>query len=162
VGGRLIVSAQMQNSRRKIAGSVFLKKFAIKGVERRNASTGRVERADTSFDKLTMNFSDDDGVISISNGVVKGPALGATMYGTVNMRQKHLRLTGVYIPAYAVNNLFSRLPVIGRALGNRKNEGLLGITYKIKGSLKDPKVIVNPASVLAPGALRKIFEFGRN
>lgn len=162
VGGRLIISAQIMNDRRKIAGSVFLKKFAIKGVERRNTSSGKIERADTSFDKLTMNFSDTDGVISISNGVVKGPALGATMYGTVNMRNKNLRLTGVYIPAYAVNNLFSRLPVIGRALGNRKNEGLLGITYKIKGNLKDPKVFVNPASVLAPGALRKIFEFGRN
>ncbi|MCV6547049.1 MAG: DUF3971 domain-containing protein [Cohaesibacter sp.] len=161
VGGRLAVSAELAKGWKEIRGSVFLKNFAIKGAARRDASSGQLQRSNTSFDKLTLNFSNKEGIVSVSQGVVKGPVLGATMSGTLDMRQKIVRLTGVYIPAYAVNNLFSRLPVIGRALGNRKNEGLLGITYKIKGAMDNPKVIVNPASMLAPGALRKIFEFGR-
>ncbi|MCT4655245.1 MAG: DUF3971 domain-containing protein [Cohaesibacter sp.] len=160
-GGRLSVSLQLQKGWEQLTGSVFLKKFYIKGNQRKNANN-QGGANNTQFDKLTLNFSSSGGAYTISKGAVKGPALGATIYGTMNMATKQLALTGTYIPVYAVNNLFSRLPVIGRALGNRKNEGLLGVTYKIKGTMQKPKVIVNPASVLAPGALRKLFEFKRN
>jgi hypothetical protein len=44
-------------------------------------------------------------------------------------------------------------------LGGRQGEGLVGITFAIKGSLTDPSVFVNPMSVMTPGIFRQIFEF---
>jgi hypothetical protein len=44
-------------------------------------------------------------------------------------------------------------------LGGRQGEGLVGITFAIKGSLDDPSVLVNPMSVMTPGIFRQIFEF---
>lgn len=160
LGGRLALSVLLEDGLRKISGTVFLKDFNLGGqVQKGDARSAEPERVNSNFNKFTMGYRGEDGVISISNGIIKGPVLGATISGKLDMIRRQLALSGTYIPAYGVNNIFSRLPLIGRALGNRKNEGLLGITYKIEGSVSNPTVIVNPASILAPGALRKIFEF---
>jgi hypothetical protein len=39
------------------------------------------------------------------------------------------------------------------------NEGLLGITYEVVGQPNAPVLRVNPISAVAPGLLRKFFEF---
>ena len=39
------------------------------------------------------------------------------------------------------------------------NEGIFGITYEVTGSTGNPRPIVNPISAIAPGLLRKFFEF---
>jgi hypothetical protein len=39
------------------------------------------------------------------------------------------------------------------------NEGLLGITYEVAGAPNAPVLRVNPISAVAPGLLRKFFEF---
>ena len=160
VGGRLAMSATLSKGWETVAGSVHLTNFYVQGqVQKTRSKKSTVERVNSKFDKFNVSYSGNKGVYSLNRGVVKGPALGATVGGTIDMRNRQLSLSGTYIPVYAVNNIFSRLPILGRALGNRKNEGLLGITYKIKGSMANPKIFVNPASLLAPGALRKMFEF---
>ena len=160
LGGRLALAITLENGWDQISGSVFLKDFSIGGlVQREQSQKSTTERVNTNFDKFSMTYNGKDGVYSLHNGVAKSTALGATVSGTVDMRNKTLRLQGTYIPAYGLNNVFSRLPIIGRALGNRKNEGLLGLTYRIKGEIANPKIIINPASLLAPGVLRKLFEY---
>ena len=47
-----------------------------------------------------------------------------------------------------------------RFLGGGSNEGLIGVTYEIVGTPGQPVLRVNPISAMAPGVLRKIFEFG--
>jgi len=42
-------------------------------------------------------------------------------------------------------------------LGGGRQEGLLGLSYRITGSAANPMLNVNPLSVLAPGFLREIF-----
>lgn len=160
VGGRLALSVALKKGLDTISGTVFLKDFKISGqVERRQSSRSTTQTVDSRFDSFTVQFAGENGVFSIWQGMLKGPILGATVDGAIDMKTRSLDLSGTYIPAYKVNNIFSRLPIIGRALGNRKDEGLLGITYVVKGDMANPTLIVNPASLLAPGALRKMFEF---
>jgi hypothetical protein len=49
--------------------------------------------------------------------------------------------------------------VIGTLLGNGRDRGLLGITFKVTGSIDKPQLTVNPLSLIAPGVFRQIFEF---
>jgi hypothetical protein len=70
-----------------------------------------------------------------------------------------MSIPGTFMPAYGVNRLFGELPIVGALLGNGRDRGLIGITYKLAGSAKQPQVIVNPISVIAPGIFRSIFEF---
>jgi hypothetical protein len=68
-------------------------------------------------------------------------------------------MTGTFMPAYGLNSLFGQLPIIGAILGNGRDRGLLGITFKMVGSFEAPKLTVNPLSLIAPGVFRNIFEF---
>ncbi len=72
------------------------------------------------------------------------------------MMSVHLR--GTLIPLYGANNLLGQLPVVGLFLGGEK-EGLVGVTYEVVGKPGNPVLHVNPLSALAPGLLRKVFEF---
>jgi hypothetical protein len=63
------------------------------------------------------------------------------------------------VPLYGLNSAFGAIPILGRVLVGRQGEGVVGITFAIKGKLDDPTVLVNPMSVMAPGIFRQIFDF---
>ena len=68
-------------------------------------------------------------------------------------------MTGTFMPAYGLNRIFGELPLVGVILGNGRDRGLIGVTYKLSGDANAPKLHVNPLSVIAPGIFRSIFEF---
>ncbi|MNY60523.1 hypothetical protein D3C86_1970880 [compost metagenome] len=68
-------------------------------------------------------------------------------------------MTGTFMPAYGLNRIFGELPLIGVLLGNGRDRGLLGITFKLNGPFNQPKLTINPLSFIAPGVIRSIFEF---
>ena len=81
------------------------------------------------------------------------------MRGTVDFKSQTVDLGGTYVPLYGLNSAFRAIPILGPVLGGRQGEGLVGITFAIKGKLDDPSVLVNPMSVMTPGIFRQIFEF---
>ena len=93
------------------------------------------------------------------DGVVRGPVIGATMEGTIDYARDDVQMRGTLVPLYGLNNMFGQIPIVGLFLGGGSNEGLLGITYEVTGSTSNPKPQVNPLSAIAPGLLRKFFEF---
>src|SRR6185437_9974262 len=112
-----------------------------------------------AFSRMRVEFTKSLGRVAIRDGVVWGPAIGATVDGSIDYFRDEVRLRGTFVPAYGLNNLFSRVPVVGMFLGGGANEGLLGVTYQVAGSPQSPVLQVNPMSAVAPGFLRKIFEF---
>jgi hypothetical protein len=89
---------------------------------------------------------------------VRGPTIGATMDGMIDFGKSDVRLRGTFVPLYGLNNAFGQIPIVGLFLGG-SNEGLLGITYEVVGQPNAPVLRVNPISAVAPGLLRKFFEF---
>ena len=63
------------------------------------------------------------------------------------------------MPLYGLNNMFGQIPIVGLFLGGGSNEGIFGITYEVTGPTNNPRPVVNPISAIAPGVLRKFFEF---
>ena len=82
--------------------------------------------------------------------------MGLTTSGTVDFTGGTIDLSGTFVPAYSVNTILTKIPVVGLLLGGAQNEGVFGITYRVQGSLSRPEVTVNPLSAIAPGILRKI------
>jgi hypothetical protein len=62
------------------------------------------------------------------------------------------------VPLYGLNAALGNIPVLGGIFVGRQGEGLVGITFAIRGNLDDPDIMVNPMSVLTPGIFRQIFE----
>ncbi|MDH6267151.1 hypothetical protein M2360_002548 [Rhizobium sp. SG_E_25_P2] len=117
---------------------------------------------DTSSQKFRRGFARlliDGGVISVQNGIVRGDQVGATFQGVVRDPRGRIDVTGTFMPVYGLNSLFGQLPIIGNILGNGRDRGLLGITFKLEGPFDAAQLTVNPLSLIAPGVFRNIFEF---
>ena len=119
----------------------------------------QVTRSSIDFKQLRAPFSVGGGKFHLKDAYMNGDQLGATMRGTVDFKLQTVDLGGTYVPLYGLNSAFRAIPILGPVLGGRQGEGLVGITFAIKGKLDDPSVLVNPMSVMTPGIFRQIFEF---
>ncbi|MEL6748382.1 MAG: AsmA-like C-terminal region-containing protein, partial [Pseudomonadota bacterium] len=111
------------------------------------------------FDQLYVPFTVGEGQLTVFNAFINGPAMGATLRGRVNLGQNQIQLGGTYVPLYGINSALGGFPIIGDLFVSRRGEGLLGMTYAIQGALKNPDVVINPVSIVAPGIFRQIFEY---
>lgn len=112
-----------------------------------------------AFDQLELVFVRSGDLLSVTRGALQGAVFGGTVSGDVDLDAKTLNLTGTFVPIYALNNIFSKIPILGFALGGSSKEGLIGVTYRVTGALAEPVLTVNPMSAIAPGIFRKMFEF---
>ena len=85
--------------------------------------------------------------------------IGATMEGNIDYARDQVHVRGTLVPLYGLNNMFGQIPIVGMFLGGGSNEGIFGITYEVTGPTTNPRPVVNPISAIAPGILRKFFEF---
>ncbi|MXN67066.1 hypothetical protein GR183_19320 [Stappia sp. GBMRC 2046] len=120
---------------------------------------GAVRQGEASFQRMSVSFRRSGDTITVTDGTMTGATVGGTFSGTVNLGSKTLDLTGTFVPAFALNNLFAKIPVLGFALGGGSDEGLIGVTYRVTGALSEPQLSVNPVSAIAPGIFRKLFEY---
>lgn len=104
-------------------------------------------------------FSSVDGAfrltpkgVSVTRGAAVGASMGVTMTGNYYPDTKQLNMKGVISPFYMING-------VGQII-SKPGEGLFGFSYSLRGSSDQPKVSINPLSVLAPGALRELFRAG--
>ncbi len=129
----------------------------------RNGRSGggqtQIPASATSFDRLTLDFRLANGVMAIEDAVLRGPGSGGTATGTVRLDTGRISIAGTYIPIFAINNLFGRIPVLGEILGGGRDGGLFGITFKLDGPIADPTLSFNPISSITPGIFRRIFEY---
>jgi len=145
-------------------GTVSVRNFAVHDesqLERAVANGTQAPRNNMDFSSLKINFSRSAGKVALHDGVVRGPVLGGTIDGVLDYARDDVHLRGTLIPLYGANNLLGQLPVVGLFLGGEK-EGLVGVTYEVVGRPGMPVLHVNPLSALAPGLLRKVFEFPAN
>jgi hypothetical protein len=119
----------------------------------------QVTRQRIVFNQLRAPFSVGGGKFRLKDAYMNGPLLGATMRGTVDFKAQTVDLGGTYVPLYGLNSALGSIPILGRVLVGRQGEGVVGITFAIKGRLDEPQVLVNPMSVMTPGIFRQIFEF---
>ncbi len=111
------------------------------------------------FSRMRLDFTRSPGRLSLRDGVVWGPSVGATIEGHVDFARDEVRARGTFIPAYMLNNMLARIPIVGLFLGGGKDEGVFGVTYEVSGTPGAPLLRVNPMSAVAPGIFRKMFEF---
>jgi hypothetical protein len=115
--------------------------------------------AGVEFSRMRVEFTRTAGRFTIREGIVKGPMIGATTEGYIDYAREDVRLRGTFVPFFGLNNMFGQIPIFGLFLGGGSNEGLVGLTYEVAGSPAAPILRVNPISVVAPGLIRKFFEF---
>ncbi len=142
-------------------GAMNVRNFSVHDesqLERAVANGTQVPRNNIDFSGMKIEFARTPGRVALRDGVVRGPVLGGTIDGFIDYAHDEVHLRGTLIPLYGANNLLGQLPIVGLFLGGEK-EGLVGVTYEVVGKPGTPVLHVNPLSALAPGLLRKVFEF---
>ena len=165
VGGQLALAMDPPTTEpRASEGLVNVRDFSIKGEAAldRIASGGPNGVANgVSFSRLRAEFSRQNGMWTIRDGVVKGPLVGGTIKGTIDYPGNAVNMSGTFVPMYGLNNMFGQIPIVGLIIGGGSDEGLIGVTYALVGTPGQPQLRVNPISAMAPGVFRKIFEFNQ-
>jgi hypothetical protein len=130
------------------------------GVSSLNATIdglGRAGNALQQFDGLQADVSKAGDRVHIKNGRTNGQSIGLTTQGFVDLGSDTARLGGVVVPAFALNNLLSNVPLLGPLLTGGKDGGVFAIAYQLHGPLSDLKTTINMMSAMTPGALRDLF-----
>jgi hypothetical protein len=175
-GGRATLVLDPQSVGGRVAGQLLLSDYQIvdEPAMERIFTSGRDQARNASDIVLPGNFETADRIeIEVTNITFDrtperliihsaegwGPSLGGNIEGVIDYAGDRVRLRGTYVPFFTINNIFSRIPILGQALGGRDTEGLLGVTFQLIGSAENPQLQVNPMSILAPGVFRNIFEY---
>lgn len=161
--GKSTLSGTIDASNFHIVGEPRLKSIVStappKGRSLNEQLRDRIDTSSVFFERGTMQIVKTPGGLKLAQGVVRGPTIGASFQGTAFDQGGNMDMTGTFMPAYGVNRIFGQLPIIGQILGNGRDGGLIGITFRLAGNAKKPDLQINPISAIAPGIFRSIFEF---
>ncbi len=165
-GGALSVRAVRRPALKgkPMSGALRLKNFRVErapAIARFFALAER-RRIDGSIrmQRLDMKFDLRDDRLAIREGRAYSSLIGVTAAGEIGRAKRDVRLRGTIVPLYELNSAFGKVPIIGDLLVGEKGSGLLAAHFTVSGSLDKPNFQVNPISLLTPGALRRLFDFG--
>lgn len=112
-----------------------------------------------NFNAANIEFIRRSDRIEVVDAVLDGDSVGGTMRGFIYTKRQEYDLAGTYVPLFGLNSIFQKLPLLGPLLGGRDGEGLVGVTFAVRGALDSPQFLINPASILLPGVFRSLMEF---
>jgi hypothetical protein len=165
IGGQAWIAMDPPNSEgNPQEGLLNVTDFSVKGeaaLDRIAAGPPNVPNNGVQFSRMRAGFTRAPGRMTIREGLVSGPMIGASIDGLMDYANNDLRLRGTFVPLHELNSAFGEIPIVGFFLGGK--EGLIGsMTYEVVGSPGAPVLRVNPISMVAPGFVRKFLEFPSN
>ena len=123
---------------------------AIEGLSRAGEATQQFDNLEAKLNKVADR-------INVREGRTSGRSIGLTTQGWIDLGSETAQLRGVVVPAFALNNLLSNVPLLGPLLTGGKDGGLFAISYSLEGPLDDLKSNISMMSAVTPGVLREIF-----
>ncbi|MDI9408649.1 MAG: AsmA-like C-terminal domain-containing protein [Candidatus Pacebacteria bacterium] len=171
-GGVLTITGRIELIPRGLTANVLIEKFRMTNMPVLSKVIGLLTItgiADAltgeglAFDELSAQVQRSGLVTVVENAHVTGSAVGLTIGGKMlaaNPRgaeagtSPRLDFSGTIVPAYGISSTIKTIPLLGWLLTGNKGEGLLAFSYRVRGSLEDPKIAINPLSVLAPGFIQ--------
>lgn len=115
-----------------------------------------------SFDVLEIDMEKDKNFLKINEILALGPSMSVLMEGYSDKKSGLISLRGTLVPAKTLNNLISKIPVIGNiVIPKEVGEGLFGISFKMKGTKGKIKTSINPVRTLTPRFIQKIVDKNR-
>ena len=73
---------------------------------------------------MRADFTRFPGKMSVRDGIVRGPLVGATVEGNIDYTRDDVHLRGTFVPLYGLNNMFGQIPIVGLFLGGGNKEGI--------------------------------------
>ncbi len=110
------------------------------------------------FDRCTGRFTWADKDILFQDFHLAGGAIGLDIEGTLSLESDEMDLVGEIYPLHGLNHFMARIPLIGGALSGGSSKGIFSTAFEAKGNKDNPRIMVNPLTTFAPGAVRKVMK----
>jgi uncharacterized protein YhdP len=168
-GGALVIRGLRRKPGAPLEGDFYASNFTLSQapilarVLQVASLTGIVDalsRKGLAFEAFEGKYAYQDGRITFGKASAYGSSIGLSASGVLDLEKDTADASGTIVPAYSLNRVLGKIPVIGSLLTGGENEGVFAATYRVQGPIDDPKVEVNPLSALAPGFLRNLFGLG--
>ncbi len=164
-GGKLLFTSITENT--KVTSNLKIENFKIKnapGVIKLLSLADLGGLADLaegeglSFDLLEISMEKSNDLLKLNEILALGPSLSVLMEGYQD-KSGLTSLRGTLVPAKTLNNIISKIPVIGNiVIPKEAGEGLFGISFKMKGPKGNIKTTINPIRTLTPRFIQKIID----
>ena len=165
-GGNLIYSSKSNN--KESSGVLEIKNFKLNkapglakllSLADLKGLTDALRGDGISFDSLVIKYESSSTWMDIKEIFIIGPSISVLVEGYFDKKKNILSLRGTLVPAKTLNNIVSKIPVVGDILiGKKVGEGIFGVSFKIKGSTDDLKTTVNPVKTLTPRFITRALE----
>lgn len=107
--------------------------------------------------RLVAPFRIQGQRITLQEARLVGSDIGARADGVIDLGAQTLAINGTVAPAYTINRILGRIPIIGQIMSGRRSDAALAATFSVSGSIAQPQVSVNPLAALVPGVIRDLF-----
>ncbi len=110
------------------------------------------------FESFEMKSNSKGNVLNIEDVLAIGPAVSILLEGYID-KGITVSLRGTLVPATKLNSIIASIPVVGDILvGKKTGEGVVGVSFKMKGPPKNIKTTVNPIKTLTPRFIVRALE----
>lgn len=142
---RATVSCQRVTDTEASPMGKILNALSISGIRQALAGEG------ITFDRAEGDIVWHDDTVTIVSGEAYNSALGVTLEGRLTFDPHAVDGRGTVIPAYTINRLIGRIPLIGGLLN--EGEGFFAGHFRVTGTLSDPDITARPIKSITPSIL---------
>ena len=107
-----------------------------------------------TFSHFDAPFKYKDKILYVDKARSYGNVLGISFSGDYNMKTKAIDVDGTIAPAYGLNTMIGKIPLVGNLLAG-KDGTVFAANYSIDGTSDAPDVSINPLSALSPNSLKE-------
>ena len=127
----------------------FLTLFSLKGLLQKLKDGG------IFFEDLKGNYIFNNNKLQINDTLIKGSELGIQLDANLDLKTDIFDAKGSIIPAYTINTLITKFPIVGDIItAGSPEEGLIGANFEVETIEQEIKISFNPISVFVPNLIK--------
>ena len=128
----------------------FFSLFSLQGLAQKIKDGGII------FDKLNARYELTNSKLRIIDSLLKGSELGIQFDSVIGLESDYFLTNGSIIPAYTLNTLITKFPIVGDIItAGSPEDGLIGANFKIENNKSgELEVSYNPISVFVPNIIK--------
>ena len=127
----------------------FITLFSLQGLAQKLKDGGII------FESLNGKYEFSEDKLRIVDSLLKGSELGIQFDSVIGFEDDYFLTTGSVIPAYTINTLLTKFPIVGDIItAGSPEDGLIGAKFKVEKENDEYKISYNPISVFVPNLIK--------
>ena len=127
----------------------FITLFSLQGLAQKLKDGGII------FESLNGKYEFSEDKLRIVDSLLKGSELGIQFDSVIGFEDDYFLTTGSVIPAYTINTLLTKFPIVGDIItAGSPEDGLIGAKFKVEKENDEYVISYNPISVFVPNLIK--------